>query len=370
MSRKLKASQHSTGRHFIYRAFTGNEILGWESLPPFDGFYLNLQYDVAEQIEAVTDLVARGKRFFRYYTVSDYPYAAWDFGGVSSPPYATWFNWFRDNLQFTTGGATHRRLRVGDLVGLFPWYVSGSQRREVINWLSMTGTERQSIVDEMVELALAPGGTALSEAGIYLDQTWLKLDEWWFATSLTSGHGDTKESQPGLGPLSWSSANTTFGTPTGSWSDWTAAMMDFYDKMQTAMAARGTRQWHEPPYALHNGEHRTVNGETIPMPWHLENAWFNYPIDGATQPACWAQAKTYWAQDKRNVLSLCGWYGVDATYENEGFPNALWQFYDKGGWIGFTDDNSEQGVSYRTRAYQEAARIRAGYSYSNPGGES
>ena len=69
-------------------------------------------------LAALADAVAAGKRWWRYYNIQVYPYSATELGGTL-PPLTVWFNWLRDNIQFLAT-ASHRRMRVGSQVALFP----------------------------------------------------------------------------------------------------------------------------------------------------------------------------------------------------------------------------------------------------------
>jgi hypothetical protein len=333
---------------FIMRHFGGDEILPWDSLPYFDGVVFNLQYDDPAQIAALQALVASGRRWWRYYTILDYPYSATALGGLVAP-LATWFNWLRDNIQFL-GSTSHRRFRVADTVTLFNEPPAGSplQQREMIAWPLITVGERATIVAQMVALADAPGGISIPAAGVFFDQAWLNLPDFFVENTLTneSGHGNVKEGSPKLTALDYAGTEAAFGEG-GSWNAHRAALMSLYGEIATALGPGR--------YAIKNGHHGPVSGDTIPKPWMYENAW-NNNIDGATQPVRWANAKAGFATDPRNILSIRCESAPNATV---GVPEALAHWQEMGGWISFTDDDSVQGIANRNTAYAEAAAILA-----------
>jgi hypothetical protein len=336
-----------TQTHFIMRHFGHSEIDGWESLPYFDGMVYNLQTDDLPRIATLADAIASGKQWWRYYNIQSYPFNGTEFGGLT-PPLATWFNWLRDNIQFL-GTASHRRMRVGNLVSLSPGFASPlGQQHEVIPWGVVSTAERQAAVDQMVALANAPGGVALPVSGIFLDQSWLIVETFQISTNplSQSGHGDTKESSPGLFNLNFAGAEAAFGDG-GPWTTHTAAMIALYDEAAAALSPTGK-------YALKNGEHGAQNGATIPKPWYFENAW-NNNVDGPNQPERWANAKAGFATDPRNVLSiLCS----AAPNETVGVPEALDHWEATGGWIAFTsqDDPGQPGAINAEAAYAQAAQ--------------
>lgn len=428
-------------------------VANWQNLPPFDVARVNLQYDVSADITAIQNMVAAGIGWMRYYAIIDYPFSGLNFGGLS-PPFATWHNWFRDNIQFAggSGAASRHRFRVANKVGLFSYYGLPAEARELIPWklIPATGTgSRQAIADEMKLLSENPGGTAIASAGIQLDQAWLDLSDFWFArgsddpgcpasrtnacqsgsTSTTvkfdtgasgtddfynglrvrvtdpatgatesrnvtdyvgstkvatvsstwtrtpasgdpyqvgtacadfvSGHGETNASTPGFPNLAVGQANayiaslSTYATPSNTWGDHTTSILDFYNRIDSTLSAGR--------FAWKNGEHRTVNGSTIPYPWMLEDAWNNV-IDGADQAARWAQAKTLHVAHPENMLLIKLYGGVD-NY-TVGLQEALDHWRAVGGWIGFTDDGnnaaSPTAIQNREAAYLATALARQG----------
>ena len=342
--------------HFIMRHFESEkEVFSWRSLPPFDGFIVNIQYDRAPYLAEVAKMVASGKKYFRYYSSIDYQFSVENFGGASPPDEATYFNWVRDNVQFN-GSASFKRLRVSGAVGLFSFYNAfGVERRELIPWKDVTGSLMQSLAQKMVDLAGAPGGTTIPCAGIFLDQTWLDHDTWMYATDMASGHGDTKGSLPGLTPLDYTTAATNYGTPSSGWGDHRAAFLDFVNYLQARMAVQNPSA-----IVLSNGQHKTsAGGTTVPKPWLIENAW-NNPADvgPGQQAANWAQAQVHLLSDSRNVLSLIAWGAANGA---TGFPEAFALWKDTGGWISFTNDSGTGALLNRESAYVDAAMIQGGH---------
>jgi len=337
-----------TQTHFIMRHFGGDEILGWQALPYFDGVIFNLQYDDPAQIAELEALVAAGRRWWRYYTVLDYPFSATAFGGTT-PPLATWFNYLRDNIQFL-GSTSHRRFRVANTVGLFEGTPAGSplQQRELIPHGLFTAGERAAMVAQMVALADAPGGISIPASGVFFDQAWLNLETFQVESNLLaeSGHGNLKETPPRLTALDYAGTEAAFGDG-GTWNTHRAALMALYSEIATALG--------QGRYAIKNGEHRTQSGDTIPKPWIFENAWNNLR-DGNTQPERWANAKAGFATDARNILSIRCETQANAMI---GVPEALAHWQETGGWISFTDDDSVQGIANRETAYLEAAAVLA-----------
>jgi hypothetical protein len=347
-------------QHFILLAGPTNaELLSWQSHSPFDGFIFNLQYDDPMLINTIAEMVAAGKKFFRYYAVLDYPFSGTTFGGVKTPPLATWYNWFRENIQFL-GAASHRRMRSGNKVGLFSFFGIPSELRELIPWKNITPAENDAIVLKMVALMEAPGGIPIAATGCFLDQAWLDNSEFMYPVdaSIPSGHGDTRESLPGFPLLdttraaAYAAASTTFGTPGGTWSDHGTVILSFYTKIAASLGA--TR------YAIANGEHKTVNAMLVPKPWIFENAWNNTSDPGADQAARWAFASSTWSSTdlplKRNVLSFkC--VNVQADHATM-ITTGINYWVANGGWIAFTDDGSANGIARRIQAYADAHAAR------------
>jgi len=341
--------------HFILRHFESEkEVFSWRSLPPFDGFIVNIQYDRAPYIAEVAKMVASGKKYFRYYSSIDYQFSLTNFGGASPPDEATYFNWVRDNVQFN-GSTSFKRLRVSGDVGLFAFYLSGAERRELIPWKDVTGSLMQSLAQKMVDLAGAPGGTTIPCAGIFLDQAWLAHESWMYATNNASGHGDTKESQPGLNPLSFASGSTNYGTPSSTWTDHTTAIQNFIFELQARMAVLNPAA-----IVLANGDRKTVNSTTVPKPWLVENAWNSYAdhVTAGGDGPRWAAAQVNWLSDSRNVLSLVAFGAANGA---TGFPEAFALWKANGGWISFTNDSTVSAVINRESAYVDAAMIQGGH---------
>ena len=278
------------------RQFGHNEIFGWESLPYFDGFIYDLQYDDPVHIAVLAAMVASGKRWWRYYNIQSYPFSGTEFGGLT-PPLATWFNWIRDNIQFLGRPRAIAGCESEPEVALFPGFASPlGQQHELIPWGVVTTLERQAAVDQMVALANAPGGVAIPCQGVFWDQAWLIVETFQVETDplARSGQGDMKESGLPVPPLdaltalSFGDAETNFGDG-GPWTTQTTAMTALYSEVEAALSPTGK-------YAIKNGEHREQNGVEIPKPWYFENAW-NSPIDGIDQPTRWANAKAGFATD-------------------------------------------------------------------------
>ena len=338
---------------FIMRHMANNEIFGWDSLPYFDGVIYNLQYDDPAQLTELAAIVNSGRRWWRYYTILDYPLSGTLFGGKDTdpPPRATWFNWFRNNIQFTGLGTTHRRMRVGNTVTLFNAYLApDGQRREMIPWGIITQAERQQIIAQMIALANAPGGLSIPASGVFLDQAWLDFPEFFIKDTLVdvSGHGNVKEGNPKLTSLNIAGTVAGFGSG-GIWTTHRDALMEFYTEMTTAMTAAGM-------YALKNGEHRTISTDVIPKPWMLENAW-NNNIDGGPDPGGvpWTTAKAHFIGDTRNLISL----NLSSAVGTEGVPEAIAHWQEHGGWISFISDGSAGGNAKAEAAYVEVAAILA-----------
>jgi hypothetical protein len=345
------SSTSPTQNLFIMRHMANNEIFGWEALPYFDGVIYNLQYDDPLQLAELAFMVAAGKRWWRYYTILDYPFSGTEFGGLVAP-FATWFNWFRDNIQFL-GSTSHRRFRVADTVALFEGTPAGDgQQRELIAWPVITAGERAAIVAQMVALADAPGGISIPAAGVFWDQSWLNLESFFVESNLLaeSGHGNLKETPPRLTALDYTGTEAAFGDG-GAWTTHRAALMALYSEIATALGPNR--------YAIKNGDHRTISGDTIPKPWLFENAW-NNNIDGGTQPIRWANAKAGFATDPRNILSIRCETTANALV---GVPEALAHWQETGGWISFTDDDSAGGIANREVAYAEAAAVLAAHGW-------
>lgn len=339
----ISSAPPATQSHFIMRHLTGDEILGWESLPYFDGVVFNLQYDDPAQLAALEALVAAGKRWWRYYAILDYPFSASVFGGTS-PPLATWFNYLRDNLQFS-GSASHRRFRVGDTVALFAAYTGpDGQKRELIPHGLLTAGERSAMITEMVSLALAPGGVAVPASGVFLDQAWLNVHDFQVESNLSteSGHGDTKESDPPLTALPYAGTELAFGDG-GTWATHRAALVAFYAELDAALGSSR--------YAIKNGEHRTQSGDTIPKPWMFENAW-----DNNVDVLGFEGAKAGFATDARNILSILCSAAANSTV---GVPEAIAHWEATGGWISFTSDSTAGGLANAELAYSDAAAALA-----------
>lgn len=338
---------------FIMRHMASDEILGWQSLPYFDGVIFNLQYDDPDQLTALAELAIAGRRWWRYYTLLDYPFSAGTFGGLT-PPLATWFNYLRDNVQFS-GSTSHRRFRVANTVALLVNSSGGSsEERELIAWPSITVGERVAMIGTMVSLALAPGGQNTPASGIFFDQSWLSLLTGWPDPNLAaaSGHGNVKEGSPKLTALPYVGAEAAFGEG-GTWATMRATLMALYN--ETAVALGASR------YVIKNGEHRTVSGSTIPKPWMFENAW-NNNVDGANQAERWANAKAGFATDPRNILSIKCEAAANSTI---GVPDAIAYWQQVGGWISFTDDGTAQGAANREVAYADAAAVLAARGWPN-----
>lgn len=332
-------------QHFILRHFGGDEIQDWASYPHYDGLVYNLLYDDPVLIAHLQDAVAAGKRYFRYYNVQSYPFSATSFGGTS-PPEATWFNYLRNNLQFFIG-ASHRRMRSGNLVSIFPGFAAPSgEQHEMIPWGVITAGERAAAVEQMVSLANSPGGVDIPCSGLFLDQAWLIVESFQIDVDAgaQSGHGDTQESSPGFFNLQYAAAEAAFGDG-GPWTTHTTAMMALYANVEAVLSPMGQ-------YAILNGEHREQNGETMPFPWYLENAW-NSPIDGATQAERWAAAKEFHAEDPRNVISVLV---TEADNSTTGVPEALDHWEATGGWIAFSQNiDSAAAIANLELAYAAAA---------------
>jgi hypothetical protein len=333
---------------FIMRHMANNEIFGWESLPYFDGVVYNMQYDDPLQIAELAAIVTSGRRWWRYYTILDYPLSATLFGGTS-PPLASWFNYLRNNIQFLST-VSHRRMRVANTVTLFSAYLApDGQRREMIPWGVITPAERASIIGQMIAMADAPGGVSIPASGIFLDQSWLDFPDFFIEETLTdvSGHGNAQEGSPKLTALNTAGTVAAFGSG-GVWTTHRDALMEFYAEIAVALG---------PRYALKNGEHRTILGDVIPKPWMLENAW-NNNIDGGPDPGGvpWTTAKAHYIGDTRNLLSIICSAAANSTI---GVPEALTHWQENGGWISFTDDGSAAGIINREIAYTEAAAILA-----------
>lgn len=333
--------------HFIMRHLANDEIFGWELLPYFDGVVYNLQVDDPLQLAEIAALVAAGRRWWRYYAILDYPFSGTLFGGTSAP-LATWFNYLRDNLQFS-GSASHRRFRVADTVALFAAYTGGDgQKRELIPHGLMTAGERAAMVSQMVSLALAPGGVLAPASGVFLDQAWLNVHDFQVESNLSteSGHGDTKEGSPKLTALPYAGVEAAFGDG-GAWATHRAAMVSLYAEVAAALGP--------DRYPIFNGEHRTQSGDTIPKPWMFENAFDNNVDVGGFEGA-----KTGFATDPRNILSILCSAAPNATI---GVPEALAHWQATGGWISFTSDSSPAGLANLELAYAEAAAILASLGF-------
>jgi hypothetical protein len=340
-----------TQTHFIMRHFANNEIFGWQALPYFDGMIYNLQFDDPAQIAELEALIAAGRRWWRYYDVLDYPFSATLFGGTT-PPMATWFNYLRDNIQFA-GSTSHRRFRVADTVSLFNAPPAGPQpeQRELIPWGLITAGERAAIVAQMVALADSPGGVSVPSAGVFLDQAWLNLPDFFVEDTLTneSGHGNLKEGSPKLTALDYAGTEAAFGDG-GTWNTHRAGLVSLYAEIAAALGVR---------YAIKNAENLPQGGDVVPKPWMIENAWNNLRY-GGSQPARWAAAKAAFATDPRNILSIKCESAANAVI---GVPEALAHWQATGGWISFTDDDSVQGIANRETAYLEAAAVLASLGF-------
>src|SRR6188474_735040 len=336
--------------HFIMRHFSNNEIFGWESLPYFDGMVYNLQYDDPLQLAEIAALVAAGRRWWRYYDVLDYPYTATLFGGTT-PPLATWFNWLRNNIQFS-GSASHRRFRVGDTVGLFLGSEASGQFRELIAWPTISPAERSAIVSQMVALALSPGGVLAPASGVFLDQAWMNLEDFQTEENVLSesGHGDVEEGSPKLTAVGYAGLEAAFGDG-GTWDTHRASILAFYADLDLALGSSR--------YAIKNADHRTISGDSVPKPWMFENAW-NSGNDGSTQPERWANAKAGFVTDPRNLLSIKCHAVANAV---QGVPEAIAHWFEFGGWLSFTDDGSAGGIANRELAYAEAAAVLASLGF-------
>jgi hypothetical protein len=268
-------------------------------------------------------------------------------------PLATWFNWLRDNIQFL-GSTSHRRFRVADTVSLFNAPPAGSplQQRELIPWGLITAPERAAIVSQMVALADAPGGISIPAAGVFFDQAWLNLPDFFVEDTLTneSGHGNLKEGSPKLTALDYAGTEAAFGE-SGNWNTHRAGLVSLYAEISTALGVR---------YAIKNAENLPQGGDVVPKPWMIENAWNNLRY-GGSQPARWAAAKTAFATDPRNIISIkC----ETASNDIVGVPEALAHWEASGGWISFTDDDSVGGIMNREAAYAQAAAILAAHGVS------
>jgi hypothetical protein len=342
---------------FIMRHMANNEIFGWESLPYFDGVIYNMQYDDPAQIAELSAMLADGRRWWRYYTVLDYPLSGTLFGGTGSGPGdATWFNYLRNNIQFSLT-SSHRRMRVANTVSLFNAYLaSDGQKREMIPWGVITPAERASIEATMISMALAPGGISVPASGVFFDQAWLNLPSFFVEDTLTdvSGHGNVQEGSPKLTALDYATASPVFGNG-GTWLTHGTALKALYDEIAVLLAVTNR-------YAIKNGEHNTTNGFNIPKPWLLENAW-NNNLDGGSQPVRWAAAKAHFITDQRNILSIRCEAAPNSTV---GVPEALAYWQEVGGWISFTDDGSVAGIANREIAYTEAAAILAANGWPVP----
>jgi hypothetical protein len=343
------------------RHFEGQqEIYRWRTWPPFDGFVVNIQYDDQVAITEIAKMVASGKKYFRYYSMIDYQFSGTTFGGVSGAPFATFFNWIRDNVQFN-GSASNKRMRVSNTVGLFSAYNFAGERRELIPWKDVTGSLMQSLAQKMVDLAFAPGGVAIECSGLFLDQSWLSGAEWMHTGTLESGHGDLKEGTPHLTPLAGSAAAslaiaaTNFGTPTSTWGDHTTAYLAFMDYLKARLEIANPAA-----YLIPNGEHNAVNGQTLPKPWFLENAHNNPnddPTPGGGGPR-WVAAQAHWLTDKKNILNIEGFETLSTGIT--GFPDALALWKANGGWISFIDNGTAGGRLCREQGYMDAAMIQGG----------
>jgi hypothetical protein len=339
---------------FIMRHLSNNEIFGWELLPYFDGVIYNLQYDDPAQLAQLAAVVAAGRRWWRYYTVLEYPYSGTLFGGLV-PPFATWFNWLRDNIQFS-GSTSHRRFRVADTVALFNANPAGipPEQRELIAWPLITAGERAAIIAQMVALADGPGGVPIPAAGVFFDQAWLNLPSFFVEDTLTneSGHGNVKEGSPKLTALDYAGTEAAFGDG-GTWNTHRASLVALYAEIATALGA--TR------YAIKNAENLPQGGDVVPKPWLIENAWNNLRY-GGTQPERWANAKAAFVTDSRNILSIKCESAPNALI---GVPDAIAYWQQVGGWLSFTDDGSVQGAANREAAYADAATVLAAHGWPN-----
>jgi hypothetical protein len=336
------------------RHFSNNEIFGWNLLPYFDGVIYNLQYDDPAQLAQLAAIVAAGRRWWRYYTVLEYPYSGTLFGGLV-PPFATWFNWLRDNIQFS-GSTSHRRFRVADTVALFNANPAGipPEQRELIAWPLITAGERAAIIAQMVALADGPGGVPIPAAGVFFDQAWLNLPSFFVEDTLTneSGHGNVKEGSPKLTALDYAGTEAAFGDG-GTWNTHRASLVALYAEIATALGA--TR------YAIKNAENLPQGGDVVPKPWLIENAWNNLRY-GGTQPERWANAKAAFVTDSRNILSIKCESAPNALI---GVPDAIAYWQQVGGWLSFTDDGSVQGAANREAAYADAATVLAAHGWPN-----
>jgi len=347
--------------HFIMRHFGGQqEIYRWRTQPPFDGFVVNIQYDDQAAITEIAKMVASGKKYFRYYSMIDYQFSATNFGGIGGAAPATFFNWIRDNVQFN-GSASNKRMRVSNTVGLFSAYnYGGIERRELIPWKDLTGATMQALAQKMVDLAFAPGGVAIPCAGLFIDQSWLSHSQWMHTNTIESGHGDLKEGTPHLTPFSGVSqaasfaiAETNFGTPSSTWADHTNAYLAFMAYLKTRLEIANPAA-----YLIPNGEHNTVNSQTMPKPWFVENAWNNTSDLGIDQAARWASAQAHWLTDKKNILNIMGFETLSSGIT--GFPDALALWKANGGWLSFISNGSIGGDLCAEQGYMDAAMIQGG----------
>lgn len=340
---------------FIMRHMAGDEIIGWENLPYFDGVIYNLQYDKTDQIAALAGAVAAGKRYFRYYNILLYPHSATLFGGTT-PPLASWFNFLRDNFQFF-GSATGHRFRSGSQVVIFPEpAASDGQRRELIPWGLMTAGERSAAEQRMWDLARAPGGVSIHCCGMFFDQAWTQVHSFQASTNPLheSGHGDTKESMPRLTSLPFATAEALFGDG-GTWFTHWDGLDHLYDESDALVASGGVNALGVVPYVIKNGEHRTLSGRTIPKPWMFENAFDNnVDLDG------FPGAVSGFVTDPRNILSILCSAAPNSTV---GVPEAIAQWEANGGWLSFTDDGSPEGAANLALAYQQAATVLAAHGW-------
>lgn len=305
-------------RHYIMMHFEKTDIDQLELNPNYFGEFDAFVFGhTGYKDHVVTNLIIRGKKFFSYHTMFNYPLPNHIGGGNA------WFDWFRSNIQV----GLNARMVSGSLIGLFRHFRDSSNcdHSEIVDWAKVTSTGRQLIVDTL--FSIRPQFLTFGPmANLFLDQSWPTPPYHFFCDANTPPTPDGCNPCPNGLPFE---SYTTIAT-------YNANIRDFWDRIHSRGAARGS-------YSLLNGQFRSELGQPQPFPIYLENTG-QYP-DGTT----FAEFVNVWKQDRRNVLSMIV---PNAQY----FPQMIEQFRQHGGWVALTGPAAQDPVLMSHYAQLQAVR--------------
>jgi hypothetical protein len=267
---------------FILRHFEGADMaairMGTFNYGDYQGFTFG-HSDI--ELSTVDMLRAQGKRFFRYFALLDFPFAA---AGDDE----AWKSFLRTTVQIGWGARFVTGLTAGQFVHFCLPNTSpcgGLQEyRELIDWSQIDSGRRTAILDSMLPL---------TADGVMFDQVWLEPPDFFWCGDAAAPAGACGSCRSCVSLVVYSGGNRA--DYASRFPAAIASQKAFVEQAQVRLAAQGG-------YAFSNGrpnitvETVGANSDKVPRPIYLENS----ASGGAIKP----EALARWREDQRNVLSI------------------------------------------------------------------